>query len=179
MEADFRGGHLSSDGGVLLLRETDRHLGLCEKLVRCFSDTCDGRFVEHSLPVMMRQRVLGLALVYEDVNDHDQLRTDPLLAAACENADLLGQTRRHEQDHGKALAGKSTLNRLELGSVSESGGKYRKIKADPNAIRDLLLDEGVKSIPGKFRAIVLDFAATEDPIHGNQKGSFFHGYYRN
>jgi Transposase DDE domain group 1 len=179
VEADFGGGHLSSDGGVLLLRETDRRLGLCDKLARCFSDTRDERFVEHTLPVMIRQRVLGLALGYEDLNDHEQLRTDPLLAAACENPDLLGETRRHEQDRGKALAGKSTLNRLELGAVSDSTGKYRKIKADPAALRDLLLDEGIKSIPRKSRVIVLDFDATDDPIHGNQEGRFFHGYYGN
>jgi hypothetical protein len=179
VEADFSGGHLSSDGGVLLLRETDRHLDLCDKLARCFSDIRDERFVEHSLPVMIRQRVLGLALGYEDLNDHEQLRTDPLLAAACENPDPLGQTRRHEQDRGKALAGKSTLNRLELGAVSDSGGKYRKIKADADSIRDLLLTEGIKAIPRKSRVIVLDFDATDDPIHGNQEGRFFHGYYRN
>jgi hypothetical protein len=179
VEADFSGGHLSSDGGVLLLRETDRHLGLCDKLARCFSDTRDERFVEHSLSVMIRQRVFGLALGYEDLNDHEQLRTDPLLAAACENPDLLGETRRHAQDRGKALAGKSTLNRLELGSVAKSSGKYRKIKADENSIRDLLLEEGVKAIHHKSRVIVLDFDATDDPIHGNQEGRFFHGYYRN
>ena len=179
VEADFSGGHLSSDGGALLLRETDRRLGLCDRLARCFSDTRDGRFVEHSLPVMIRQRVLGLALGYEDLNDHEQLRTDPLLAAACENPDLLGETRRHGQDRGKALAGKSTLNRLELGAVAKSGGKYRKIKAGADSIRDLLLDEGVKAIPRESRVIVLDFDATDDPIHGNQEGRFFHGYYRN
>lgn len=179
VEADFSGGHLSSDGGVLLLRETDRHLGLCDKLARCFSDNRNQHFVEHSLPVMIRQRVLGLALGYEDLNDHEQLRTDPLLAVACENPDLLGETRRHEQDRGKALAGKSTLNRLELGSVAKSSGKYRKIKADADSIRDLLLDEGVKAIPSKSCVIVLDFDATDDPIHGNQEGRFFHGYYRN
>lgn len=179
VEADFSGGHLSSDGGVLLLRETDRHLGLCDKLARCFSDTRDTRFVEHSLPVMIRQRLLGLALGYEDLNDHEQLRTVPWLAAACENPDLLGQNRRHERDLGKALAGKSTLNRLELGAVAKSTGKYRKIHADADAIRDLLLEEGIKAIPRKSRVIVLDFDATDDPIHGNQEGRFFHGYYRN
>ena len=178
VEADFSGGHLSSDGGMLLLREMDHHLGLCEKIARCFADTRDGRFVEHSLPVMVRQRVLGLALGYEDLNDHEQLRADPLLAAACGNPDLLGETRRHEQDKGKALAGKSTLNRLELGAAQNSG-KYRRINADPAAIRDLLLDEGVKAIPRRSRVIVLDFDATDDPIHGAQEGRFFHGYYRN
>ena len=177
MEADFTGGYLSSDGGSLLLREMDSHLGLCDKLARCFTDTRDPDFVEHDLPVMIRQRVLGLALGYEDLNDHDQLRTDPLLAAACGNPDLLGETRRHQQDKGKALAGKSTLNRLELGAAHK-GGKYRKINADTQAITTLLLDEGVRAIPRKSRVIVLDFDATDDPIHGNQEGRFFHGYYR-
>lgn len=177
VEADFTGGHLSSDGGVLLLREMDRHMGLCDKLARCFTDARHPAFVEHSLPVMIRQRVLGLALGYEDLNDHDQLRTDPLLAAACGNPDLLGEDRRHQQDQGKALAGKSTLNRLELGAA-RSGGKYRKINANAQAIATLLLDEGVRAIPRKSRVIVLDFDATDDPIHGNQEGRFFHGYYR-
>jgi hypothetical protein len=155
----------------------DRHMGLCDKLSRCFSDTRDPDFVEHALTVMIRQRVLGLALGYEDLNDHDQLRTDPLLAAACGNPDLLGEDRRHEQDKGKALAGKSTLNRLELGAANR-GGKYRKINADPQAITTLLLEEGVRAIPRRSRVIVLDFDATDDPIHGNQEGRFFHGYYR-
>jgi hypothetical protein len=146
VEADFTGGHLSSDGGVLLLREMDRHMGLCDKLARCFADARHPGFIEHALPVMIRQRVLGLALGYEDLNDHDQLRTDPLLAAACGNPDLLGEGRRHQQDQGKALAGKSTLNRLELGAA-RSGGKYRKINADAQAIATLLLDEGVRAMP--------------------------------
>jgi hypothetical protein len=177
VEADFSGGHLSSDGGVLLLREMDRHLGLCDKLARCFSDTRNQSFVEHTLPVMIRQRVLGLALGYEDLNDHDRLRSDPLLAAACGNPDPLGESRRHEQDQGKALAGKSTLNRLELGAA-QKGGKYRRINADADAISTLLLEEGVRAIPRQSQVIVLDFDATDDPIHGNQEDRFFHGYYR-
>jgi len=177
VEADFTGGHLSSDGGVLLLREMDRRMQLCDKLARCFSDHRHPEFVEHALGVMVRQRVLGLALGYEDLNDHDRLRTDPLLAAACGNPDLLGEDRRHEADKGKPLAGKSTLNRLELGAA-QRGGKYRKINADPGAIRDLLLKEGVRAIPRKSRVVVLDFDATDDPLHGNQEGRFYHGYYR-
>jgi hypothetical protein len=177
VEADFTGGHLSSDGGSLLLREMDRKLDLCDKLAACFSDTRNASFVEHDLTVMIRQRVLGLALGYEDLNDHETLRTDPLLAAACGNPDILGESRRHERDHGKALAGKSTLNRLELGAATNAG-KYRKINADPAAIATLLLEEGVRAIPRKSKVIVLDFDATDDPIHGNQEGRFFHGYYR-
>ena len=127
-EADFTGGHLSSDGGALLLRGMDRRDALCEKLARCFSDARNLDHVEHSLPVMLRQRALGLALGYEDLND--RLRADPLLSAACGNSDLLGEDRRHESDKRKPLAGKSKLNRLELGAA-QKGGKYRKINAAP------------------------------------------------
>lgn len=177
VEADFTGGHLSSDGGALLLREMDRRLGLCGRLARCFADLRDKRYVEHPLEVMVRQRVLGLALGYEDLNDHERLRTDPLLAATCGLPDLLGESRRHEADKGKPLAGKSTLNRLELGAARH-GGKYRKINADADAVRDLLLAQGVRAIPRKSRVVVLDFDATDDPVHGRQEGRFYHGYYR-
>jgi hypothetical protein len=175
-EADFTGGHLSSDGGALLLRGMDRRDALCEKLARCFSDARNLDHVEHSLPVMLRQRALGLALGYEDLNDHDRLRTDPLLSAACGNSDLLGEGRRHESDKGKPLAVKSKLNRLKLGAAQKSG-KYRKINAAPAAIAALLLAEGVRAIPRKSRVIVLEFDATDDPIHGNQEGRLHHGYH--
>lgn len=176
VEADFTGGHLSTDGGALLLAQLDDKLGLCDKLAACFADRRNVEFVEHSVPHMIRQRLFGLALGYEDLNDHDDLRTDPLLAASCGRVDLLGEKRRHKRDHGKPLAGKSTLNRLELGAVDKDG-KYRKINADPAKIAALLLEEGVKAIARKARVIVLDFDATDDPIHGNQEGRFFHGYY--
>jgi hypothetical protein len=93
VEVDFSGGHLSSDGGSLLLREADRAERLCEQLAECFTDAREQRYVEHALPVMLRQRILGIALGYEDVNDHDKLRCDPLLAAMCGRADVLGQER--------------------------------------------------------------------------------------
>ena len=119
VEADFSGGFLSSDGGSLLLREMDRRARLCERLAECFTDFRDAQFVEHELPVMLRQRILGLALGYEDINDHDRLRHDPLLAAVCGRADVLGEERHMEADRGRpplgpepaeGLAGKSTLN---------------------------------------------------------------------
>lgn len=167
--ADFTGGHLSSDGGCLLLRETDRSSGLCAKLARCFSDFRDALSVEHELPVMLRQRIMGIALGYEDINDHDQLRLDPLLAAMCGRADLLGQERHLTQDQGKGLAGKSTLNRLELGA-HETNVRTKKIQAHAEQIEALLLREGVRAIPRKSEVIVLDFDATDDPIHGAQEG---------
>ena len=175
--ADFSGEHLSSDGGCLLLREIDRHLGLTHRLADCFTDWRQAELVEHQLPTLLSQRIYGLALGYEDINDHDRLRLQPLFATACGREDLLGEHRRHEQDQGKPLAGKSTLNRFELGA-SERDGHYRKIQADADKIEDLLVDIGVTSIPRKTRVIVIDFDATDDPLHGNQEGKFFHGYYK-
>jgi len=175
--ADFSGGHISSDGGELLLREVDRRTGLCRRLAGCFRDYRDQRYVEHELPVLIAQRVHAIALGYEDLNDHERLRTDPLLALGCGRNDLLGEQRRSES-RGVPLAGKSTLNRLELGAA-ESVGHYRKIQAEPEKIESLLVEAGVEAIPRKSRVIVLDFDATDDPLHGGQEGRFFHGFYRN
>ena len=176
VEVDFSGGHLSSDGGALLLREVDRTTQLCSRLADCFTDFRDQDFVEHELPVMLRQRILALALGYEDINDHERLRLDPLMAAMCGRADLLGLDRTMAQDKGKPLAGKSTLNRLELGA-EEINLRTKKIQAHPDKIQALLLERGVAAIPRKSDIIVLDFDATDDPIHGNQEGAFYHGYY--
>lgn len=176
MVADFSGGHLSSEGGTLLLRELDGRLGLCRKLSRCFIDERDPRWIQHDLITLVAQRIHGIALGYEDLNDHERLRLDPLFAASCGRDDLLGEQRGGE-DKGKPLAGKSTLNRLELGA-QESEGHYRKIRADPDKIEALLVESGVKAIARKSRVIVLDFDATDDPIHGEQEGRFYHGYYR-
>lgn len=176
VEADFSGGHLSSDGGGLLLREVDRRMGLCAKLAKCFTDRRQPDRVEHALPVLLRQRVLGLALGYEDVNDHDKLRLDPLLAALCGREDPLGDRRHQQCDKGKPLAGKSTLNRLELGA-QQTNARTRKIQAHPERIEALLLREGVRGIPRQSEVIVLDFDATDDPIHGAQEGRFYHGYH--
>ena len=175
---DFSGGHLSSDGGTLLLREMDERLRLSSRLGSCFTDLRDFRWVEHSLPVLIAQRVHGIALGYEDINDHERLRLDPLFAASCGRSDVLGEERHCESDRGKPLAGKSTLNRLELGAESKDG-HYRKIQADPEKIGDLLVECGVEAIPRKSGVIILDFDATDDPIHGEQEGRFYHGYYKN
>lgn len=176
VEADFSGGYLSSDGGGLLLREMERSQRLCEQLAGCFSDLREQRFVEHELPVMLRQRIFGLALGYEDINDHDRLRADPLLAVMCGRADVLGQERHMTQDKGMPLAGKSTLNRLELGA-QHTNLRTKKIQAHPERIEALLLKLGVAAIARKSEVIVLDFDATDDPLHGHQEGRFFHGYY--
>ena len=176
--SDFTGGYLSSDGGgALLLRELDLKLGVRDRLAGCFRDTRDQRYVEHTLPQLLRQRVLALALGYEDLNDHDDLRHDPAHALMAGKKDIEGMDRVHPRDGGKALAAHSTLNRMELGSLG-TDGRYKKIMADADRLEALLIEEGVKAIPRKSRRIVLDFDATDDPLHGAQEGAFFHGYYR-
>ena len=150
---------------------------LCSQLADCFTDFRDQDFVEHDLDVLLRQRILGLALGYEDINDHERLRLDPLMAAMCGRADLLGLERTMAQDKGKPLAGKSTLNRLELGA-QETNLRTKKIQAHPEKIEALLLERGVAAIPRKSDIIILDFDATDDPIHGRQEGAFYHGCYR-
>lgn len=176
--ADFTGGYLSSDGGgCLLLRELDLKLGLMDRLAGCFTDLRNHSYVEHLLPQLLRQRIGALALGYEDLNDHDGLRHDPAHALMAGKRDIEGLDRPCERDQGKALAGHSTLNRMELGSLG-TDGRYKKILADAGKLESLLIEEGVKAIPRKSRRIVLDFDATDDPLHGAQEGAFFHGYYR-
>ena len=175
--ADFSGGFLSSDGGGLLLREVEGKLGLVRRLADCFVDGRDQRFVEHRLEHLIGQRLFGVALGYEDLNDHDRLRLDPLQALLVGKADVLGEDRVNPNDRGKALAAHATLNRLELGA-EKLDGRYRKIGAQPERIEELLITEGVKAIPRRSGEIVLDFDATDDPLHGQQEGAYFHGYYK-
>ncbi len=126
----------------------------------------------------MGQRIYGLCLGYEDLNDHDQLRTDPMLAVAVNKADPLGERRRQASDRGKALAGKCRLNRLELtGAEVDEQERYKKIAMDPNRIDGWMVDAFVESHESAPEEIVLDLDATDDPIHGQQEGWFFHGYY--
>lgn len=175
---DFEGGHISSDGGSVLLGRLDRSYGYTRRFVRCFTDHREPDLIEHPVLDLVRQRVYALALGYEDLNDHDQLRSDPLLAATCGKADPLGQTREREQDRGKALAGKSTLNRLELTPAeANAAARYKKIVAEASAIEDYFIDEFVRSLARQTREVVLDLDRTNDPLHGDQEGRFFQGYY--
>ena len=176
VEADFSGGHLSSDSGVLLIGELDQRLGLSAAFARCFEDRRDQNLIEHSVLDLVRQRVYGLVAGYEDINDHERLKHDPLLATAVGKEDPLG-TERCVRDQGKALAGKSTINRLELGAQRQTG--VHKIHADADAIERFFIEAGVAAIPRKTKEIVLDFDATDDLIHGMQEGRFYHGYYHN
>lgn len=176
--ANFEGGYLSGDGGSLFLREIERHHRVIDRLAACFDDFRDPDLIEHTVSELLSQRIFGLALGYEDLNDHDRLRHDPLLAVACEKRDPLGARRRGSRDRGKALAGKSTLNRLELAVERGASRRYKTIQAQADKIEDLLLELAVEALPRKRRTIVLDFDATDDRIHGNQEGRFYHGYYR-
>jgi hypothetical protein len=174
----FDGGAITSDAGGLLLREVEKRTKIIEQFATCFTDHREGERIEHTVQELVAQRVYGLALGYEDLNDHDQLRQDPLLAVLAEKEDPTGQTRVRERDQGKALAGKSTLNRLELtGAVVKEEERYKKIVLDQTAVDGLLVKvflEAYETVPAE---IVLDLDATDDPVHGNQEGRFFHGYY--
>jgi hypothetical protein len=172
---DFSGGTLSSDGGVLLLRQIDRGLGLTRSLAGCFRDRRDPRFVEHAVPELLAQRLYALALGYEDLNDHAQLRRDPLLAAACEKRDPLGEDRVDPADRGAALAGAATLNRLELSNNRASRG--HKLPHDPRQVEDCLVRLGVRCLPKQAREIVLDLDSMGHLLHGLQEGRHFSAYY--
>src|ERR1700723_71563 len=171
---DFSAGHLSSDGGMLLLRQIDEGLGISRSLAACFSDLRNPLLIEHSVRELVAQRLLGLAAGYEDLNDHSLLRLDPLFAVAVGKEDPLG-TGRAPQDQGKALASASTLNRLELGNNKKTG--YHKISANHEAIPGTLLRKGVSCLPKHSKEVVIDLDASDDPLHGQQEGRFFHGYY--
>ena len=175
----FDGGHMSSDGGGLLLREVDKRIGLTERLARCFVDYRNPSSVEHDVRTLLAQRVYALALGYEDLNDHDELRRDALLSLAAGKVDPTGAGRVRERDRGAALASSSTLNRLELGDPAQAAvHRYKRIVAQPEALDDLLVGLFVGSHGKPPREIWLDLDATDDPLHGMQEGRFFHGYYR-
>jgi len=176
--AAFDGGKVSSDAGGLLLREVEDKFTFLEQFARCFTDYRDAELIEHTLVDLVKQRVFGLCLGYEDLNDHDQLRFDPLLAVLVGKTDPTGEERLRGRDQGKPLAGKSTLNRLELTAVGDDeDSRYKKIVAHMSKIESYLVDVFVQQHPVAPKRIVLDLDATDDPMHGHQLGKFFHGYY--
>ena len=175
----FDGGRLTSDGGGLLLREVDQRIGLLHRLAGCFDDYRNPNSVEHSVHALVAQRVYGLSLGYEDLNDHDALRADSVLALLVGKRDLTGEGRERPRDRGYPLAGSSTLNRLELSTPElAAADRYKKIAAHPVALDRLLVDVFLESYQKPPREIWLDLDATDDPLHGHQEGRFFHGYYR-
>ena len=174
----FDGGAISSDGGALLLREVERRTRIIERLAAQFLDHRNADLIEHNVRELIGQRVYGLALGYEDLNDHDALRHDPLIATAVGKDDPSGQDRVREQDRGKALASSSTLNRLELTPAdADSSARYKKIVADPAGMDRLLVELFLDAHREAPAQIWLDLDATDDPVHGQQEGRFFHGYY--
>lgn len=176
--ADFNGGRITSDAGALLLREVESKFGLLEQFATCFTDHRDPERIEHSLVALLKQRIFGLCLGYEDLNDHDRLRHDVLMAVLVGVTDPLGEGRTRPADRGKPLAGKSTLNRLELTPVgADDDSRYKKIVAHMHKIENYLPEVFIRQHATPPERIVLDLDATDDPIHGQQLGRFFHGYY--
>jgi Transposase DDE domain group 1 len=164
--ARFDGGTISSDGGAFLLRQTDKRLNLLPRLAGCFLDGRNQDLIEHTIAEMLAQRVYGLALGYEDLNDHEQLRKDPVFGI------LAGR-----EETGAPLAGKSTLNRMEMGAGTKD--RYKKITFWKDAIDELLVKVFIESHQTAPAEIVLDVDTTDLPLHGKQEGRFFHGYYDN
>jgi hypothetical protein len=176
--ARFDGGDITSDAGGLMLREVEQRTGILKKMAACFTDYRKPEAVEHPVEDLVAQRIYGLCLGYEDLNDHDELRGDPVLAVMVGKKDPKGEHRREASDRGKALAGKSTLNRLEL-TRADAGAteRYKKIVMNPEAIDQLMVDHFLDAHDDIPEQIILDLDATDDPIHGHQEGRFFHGYY--
>jgi hypothetical protein len=165
--AEFEGSWLTTEGGSLLLRQADRKIGLLRRVAGCFTDYRQPERIEHPLEEMLAQRIYGLALGYEDLNDHEQLRQDPLLGVLAGKRDLR-----------EPLAGKSTLNRMELTPAgSPAAERYNKISYSPEAIDELLVTLFLESHRKAPSSIVLDLDATDTPLHGKQEARFFHGYY--
>jgi len=168
--AAFDGGTVSSDAGALLLGRADAAIGLIDRLAGCFVDERRADAIEHTVRTLLGQRVFGMALGYEDLNDHERLRHDPVLGT------LLGKLSARRHSKCAALAGKSTLNRLELHPL-EGVSRYHKIRPEAAAIERLFVELFLEAHAVAPEEIVLDLDATDDPLHGHQEGRFFHGYY--
>jgi len=168
VEAAFDAGLVTSDAGALLLGATDRAIGMLDRFAACFRDERRADLIEHAVATLVGQRVFAIALGYEDLNDHDELRDDPMMAV------LAGKLAARREDCAP-VAGKSTLNRLELSKLEPT--RYHKISHNPVAIRNLLVDLFVEAHARAPKQIILDLDATDDPLHGEQEGRFFHGYY--
>ena len=178
MTGRFDGGRISSDGGGVLLSEVDKRIGMTGRLSKCFVDHRNPASVEHRVDELVSQRIYGLALGYEDLNDHGELRSDALMSVLVGKTDITGEERIRERDRGHALASASTLNRLELGEPDEAAhSRYKRIVSRSEELDELLVELYVESQHEAPREIWLDLDATDDPLHGNQEGRFFHGYY--
>jgi hypothetical protein len=168
--AGFDGGKMTSDAGAMLLGATDRAIRLIEQFAGCFTDHRAADLIEHTVPALVGQRVFGLALGYEDLIDHDELRHDPVMA-------ILAGKLEARRSNCAPLAGKSTMNRLELSRPEPS--RYHKINYEAAKIEGLFVDLFLDAHAAPPPQIILDLDATDDPLHGRQDGRFFHGYYDN
>jgi hypothetical protein len=168
--AAFDGGAMTSNAGALLLRETDRAIGLSRQAAACFTDGRRQDRIEHGVETLLAQRIHGIALGYEDLNDHDELRHDPVLGLVSGKAEA-------RRSDCAVLAGKSTLNRLEHAPRTDDD-RYRKLSVDEGAMKRLFINLFLESHAAPPNRIILDLDATDDPIHGDQEGRFFHGYYK-
>ena len=164
--ARFDGGKITSNGGGLLLQQVDKRMGVLNRFSQCFLDGRDQRRIRHGVREMLAQRIYGLALGYEDLNDHEQLREDPLLMLLAGSAEA-----------DRPLAGKSTLNRLELGGEFEADDRYKKVHYDAARIDELLIKVFLEAHREAPQEIVIDLDATDLPLHGHQEQRFFHGFY--
>lgn len=176
----FNGGSITSDAGGLLLKEVEAKTGILRQFAKCFHDHRNPAYIEHTVQELISQRIYGLALGYEDLNDHDDLRADPLLATLSGKEDPTGSDRIKFRDKGNPLAGKSTLNRLEL-TPADAGkdNRYKKIVYEQQNITDFFVDIFLQRHKKEPEQIIIDLDATDDLIHGMQEGRFFHGYYGN
>jgi len=159
------GEKTSSDGGLILLREIEEKRKIIEGFSQCFYDGRNQKKITHSLVDLLKQRIFGICLGYEDINDHENWRSDPMLVFSC------------NKNQDTVLAGKSTLNRMELPVISEKDKRYKKISYDTEAVRELFIKIFIESYEKEPKEIILDLDATDDPLHGEQEGRFFHGYY--
>jgi Transposase DDE domain group 1 len=168
VEAAFDGGLVTSDAGALLLKATDSAIGLMGRFAGCFHDERRPELIEHQVATLVGQRIFAIALGYEDLNDHDELRHDPLMA-------VLAGKLAARREACAPVAGKSTLNRLELSKLAPT--RYHKISHNPMAIKHLLVDLFIEAHDRAPKQIILDLDATDDPLYGEQEGRSFHGYY--
>jgi hypothetical protein len=168
--AAFDGGAIASNAGALLLREADGAIGLSRQVAACFKDGRRQDKIEHALETLVAQRIHGIALGYEDLNDHDELRRDPVLGL------LSGKLEARRADCA-VLAGKSALNRLEH-APKAGDDRYRKLSVDEEAMKRLFVSLFLEGLATPPKRLILDLDATDDPIHGEQEGRFFHGYYK-
>lgn len=179
VEVDFSAGQVSSDGGGLLLREVDRRLNLTGRLAACFVDFRNPELIEHSVKQMVAQRTYGLALGYEDLNDHEAIGRDPLLAALVGKTDPKGEQRRHKKDRGHPLASASTLGRIERSREDASPqARYDKVVCDFDKVADVFVELFIESVREEPQVLVLDLDPSDIELHGQQEQRFYHGYYR-